>query len=423
MAQVITLAGERLFALKAQNNEALDIDTFIFAKVPGQDSNTPIDRNEGLPPPNQIVHDQAVQQVGMINENVVVYSSVLDSLTGPFEFNWVGLYSSTNQTLVAISHIPTATKTVTVPGAAGNLLNRNFAIEYSGIAELSGITVTPETWQLDQTARLNGMGELTRQLAADMNGRDWFIDEGFKVMPRPALNTFKVTAGAGYVSGLRATLDADEVIIVSQYPKFVYVDTSFYGTANATWKPKVMITVSSSQLDNYIDTNGVNHYLCKVAAINGADSIEDLRKSGYSSNFVLTEANNDDEETAAFAAGALAVVRIDLIAPRSSLYMDFKSPFAFIDKSEFYHQFNKIHAPTIDTVGASPMGMGVADLTAGYLKTPDSPELQLTSGWGIECYFKLSATQKSHFIVSKGLAGNLKEGWYLALVWTGASYL
>ena len=33
MAQVITIAGERLFALKAQNNEQLDVDTFIFANV------------------------------------------------------------------------------------------------------------------------------------------------------------------------------------------------------------------------------------------------------------------------------------------------------------------------------------------------------------------------------------------------------
>ena len=72
---------------------------------------------------------------------MVVYSTVLDSITGPFEFNWVGLYSSVNQKLVAINHVPTVTKTATAPGAAGNTLNRNFGIEYSGIAELTGISV------------------------------------------------------------------------------------------------------------------------------------------------------------------------------------------------------------------------------------------------------------------------------------------
>lgn len=277
MAQVITLAGERLFALKAQNNQQLDIDTFIFAYVPGQDATAPIDRNEDLPPVNQRVHTQIVQQYGMLNDNAVVYSSVLDSLTGPFQFNWVGLYSAVNQTLVAIQHIPTVVKTVTEPGASGNILNRNFVIEYSGIAELTGITVDPATWQLDYTARLNGMDELTRQLAADMNGKDWFIDDGFKVVPRSTLNTFKVTAGAGYVSGLRVELAADHIITLSSYPQFVYVDAWFDGTSESIWKGHVGFTVTNTEMDDYIDVNGRNHYVFKLARITAADAVEDYR--------------------------------------------------------------------------------------------------------------------------------------------------
>ncbi|WP_259567144.1 phage tail-collar fiber domain-containing protein [Shewanella baltica] len=277
MAQVITLAGERLFALKAQNNEQLDIDTFIFANAPGQDSSAPIDRNEGLPPVGQRVHSQIVQQTALINENAVVYSSLLDSLTGPFEFNWVGLYSSVNQTLVAISHIPTVQKTVTEPGAAGNTLNRNFVIEYSGIAELAGITVEPGTWQIDHNARLNGMDELTRQLAADMNGKDWFIDDGFKIEPRGTVNTFKVTAGAGYVSGLRVTLAADHILTLSSYPKFVYVDAWFDGTSESVWKGQTAFTVTNTEMDDYIDVNGKQHYVFKLALITAADTVDDLR--------------------------------------------------------------------------------------------------------------------------------------------------
>lgn len=277
MAQVITLTGERLFALKAQNNQQLDIDTFIFAYVPGQDSTAPIDRNEGLPPVNQRVHTQIVQQYGMINENAVVYSSVLDSLTGPFQFNWVGLYSAVNQTLIAIQHIPTVSKTVTEPGASGNILNRNFVIEYSGIAELTGITVDPATWQLDYTARLNGMDELTRQLAADMNGKDWFIGDGFKVVPRSTLNTFKVTAGVGYVSGLRVELAADHILTLSSYPQFVYVDAWFDGTSESVWKGHTAFTVTNAEMDDYIDVNGRNHYVFKLARITAADAVEDLR--------------------------------------------------------------------------------------------------------------------------------------------------
>lgn len=159
MAQVITLAGEQYFATQAQNNQPLNIDTFIFAYVPGQDPNAEINRNEGLPPLAQRVHQQPVQKVGKINDNVVVYSSVVDSLTGPFEFNWVGLYSAANNVLIAIQKVQTVSKTVTVPGAAGNVLNRNFGIEYSGIADIGNITVDAETWQYDFEDRFREINE------------------------------------------------------------------------------------------------------------------------------------------------------------------------------------------------------------------------------------------------------------------------
>ncbi|MGS0824826.1 phage tail-collar fiber domain-containing protein [Shewanella sp. 0m-8] len=278
MASVITIAGEKLFAAKAQANEQLDIDTFIFANVPNQDPTAPINREEGIPTEHK-VHEQIVQQVGRINDNVVVYSTVLDSLTGPFEFNWVGLYSSVNQTLVAINHIPTTVKTITEPGVAGNILNRNFGIEYSGIADLTGINVAPETWQLDFTARLGGMDKLTQQLAADMNGKDWFIEDGFKVAPRATANSFSVLPGVGYVSGLRIELKQEHILTLQSYPQFVYVDAWFSGTANSVWTPQVAFTVTNGEMDDYIDVQGVQHYVYKLAVVNAADDVEDLRNT------------------------------------------------------------------------------------------------------------------------------------------------
>ncbi|WP_219012159.1 phage tail-collar fiber domain-containing protein [Shewanella algae] len=279
MATVITKAGEALMARKAQANEQLDIDTFIFANVPGQDPAAPIDRDEGVPPVALQVHQQQVQQYGRISDNIVVYSTVLSSTTGPFEFNWLGLYSSVNQTLVAIQHVPTVTKTVTAPGVAGNTLNRNFGIEYSGIAELTGINVAPETWQLDFTARLAGMDELTRQLAADMNGRDWFIGDGFKVEPRSTLNSFRVLPGVGYVSGLRIELENEHIFNVQSYPQNVYVDAWFDGTAESVWRPNVAFTVSNTEMDDYIDVNGVQHYVFKLAVLSSASDVDDLRNT------------------------------------------------------------------------------------------------------------------------------------------------
>ncbi|ASM53794.1 hypothetical protein PNIG_a1672 [Pseudoalteromonas nigrifaciens] len=276
MASVITIAGEKLFAEKAQANEQLDIDTFIFANVPAQDPAAPINRDELLPS-DHIVHQQIVQQVGRINENVVVYSTVLDSVTGPFEFNWVGLFSSVNQTLVAINHIPSTAKTITEPGAAGNTLNRNFGIEYSGIADLTGINVAPETWQLDFTARLSGMDELTQQLAKDLNGVDSFIDDGFKVTPRSALNSFEIKPGVGYINGLRAELKEVTYLNVSEYPKYVYGDAYFEGDAASTWAPRVQCYTSDVEIDDFIDEQGRKHFLAKLAIIHGYNEVEEKR--------------------------------------------------------------------------------------------------------------------------------------------------
>lgn len=281
MASIITIAGEKLFAAKAQANEQLDIDTFIFANVPGQDATDPINREEGLPT-DHVVHQQIVQQVGRINDNVVVYSTVLDSITGPFEFNWVGLYSSINDTLVAINHVPTTPKTATAAGVAGNTLNRNFGIEYSGIADLTGIDVAPDTWQLDFTARLQGMDKLTQQLAADMNGKDWFIDDGFKVEPRETVNTFKILPGVGYVSGLRVELENEHIFNIENYPQFVYVDAWFEGDANSEWSPSLMFTVSDTEIDDYTDGAGIKHYVNKLAEVTAFNTVVDLRPDSES---------------------------------------------------------------------------------------------------------------------------------------------
>jgi hypothetical protein len=279
MTSIITIAGEQLFAQKAQNNQQLDIDTFIFANVPGQNSTDPIDRDEAIPVAGQQVHTQIVQQVGRINDNVVVYSTVLDSVTGDFDFNWVGLYSSVNNTLVAINHIPTTTKSATNGGVAGNTLNRNFGIEYSGIADLTGITVAPETWQLDFTARLAGMDELTRNLAKDLNGTDSFIDDGFKVAPRTTVNTFSISPGIAYINGLRVELGEEQILIADSYPKFVYVDAYFEGDASSVWKPKHNLSITSEELVDYVDGTGKQHFLVKLATITANDQVEDLRES------------------------------------------------------------------------------------------------------------------------------------------------
>ncbi len=359
MAQVITLAGEKLFATKAQENQQLDIDTFIFANVAGQDPAAAIDRNEGIPT-SAIVHQQNVQQTGRINDNVVVYSTVLDSVTGPFEFNWVGLYSSVNQTLVAISHVPTVSKTITAPGSAGNTLNRNFGIEYSGIADLAGISVSPETWQLDFSARLSGMDELTRQLASDMNGKDWFIDDGFKVVPRSTANTFSVTPGVGYVSGLRVELKQEHILTLQTYPQFVYVDAYFDGNASSQWKPQVDFTVSKTEMDDYIDTNGIQHYVCKLTSVESSAAANDLRNAPA----LNQQIKNHEESENAHNASSIKFNNKNLEQQLSSMLRVQKQP-SMVDK------MLQIGSPTFNYLRAEGGALFVGMLFGADIKKSD----------------------------------------------------
>ncbi|EPN4471555.1 phage tail protein, partial [Yersinia enterocolitica] len=94
MATAITRAFEHWQAQQILNNLPARPDTVIFAHIPGLDSNTEIDRDEGIPDAALIVHREAVAQYGVINDSAVAYSVVLDTRIGDFSFNWIGLVDS-----------------------------------------------------------------------------------------------------------------------------------------------------------------------------------------------------------------------------------------------------------------------------------------------------------------------------------------
>ncbi len=73
----ITLAFENWKAQQGATGEPVLLDEFVFASVPDLNPDTPVDRNETLPPAAQIVHRQSVTRTGVVDENGVVYSVVL----------------------------------------------------------------------------------------------------------------------------------------------------------------------------------------------------------------------------------------------------------------------------------------------------------------------------------------------------------
>lgn len=177
----ITTAFEQWKARQNISNEAVTLDEFVFALVPGLDVSLPVDRAEALPPAAQIVHRQAVSRTGMVNENAVVFSVVLGADVGDFSFNWIGLVNKASGTLAMVVHAPVQHKIKTAAGQQGNVLTRSFLMEFNGAQTETGINTPAGTWQIDFTARMAGMDERQRLENIDIYGAAAFFNDGYLV--------------------------------------------------------------------------------------------------------------------------------------------------------------------------------------------------------------------------------------------------
>ncbi|EBD9742193.1 phage tail protein [Salmonella enterica] len=272
----ITLAFEQWKAQQGATGESVLLDEFVFANVPGLDPDQPVDRNETLPPAEQIVHRQAVSRKGVVNDNAVVHSVVLGADVGDFSFNWIGLLNKASGTLAMIVHAPLQQKLKTAEGKQGNVLTRSFLMEYNGAQAETGINTPAETWQIDFTARMAGMDERQRLENIDIFGAAAFFGDGYLV--GKSGNQFYVTKGTGYVAGLRTTLAENLNITVTTRPVKVWLDVCWTGTLTSVWGVQSRITVADNLAD-YVQ-NGVQHYVFAVADIDENGNITDLRPKG-----------------------------------------------------------------------------------------------------------------------------------------------
>ncbi|EJS5669145.1 phage tail protein [Salmonella enterica] len=272
----ITRAFEQWKAQQGATGEPVLLDEFVFANVPELDPDRPVDRNETLPPAEQIVHRQAVSRKGVVNDNAVVHSVVLGADVGDFSFNWIGLINKSSGTLAMIVHAPLQQKLKTAEGQQGNVLTRSFLMEYNGAQAETGINTPAETWQIDFTARMAGMDERQRLENIDIFGAAAFFGDGWLV--GKSGNQFYVTKGTGYVAGLRTTLAENRNITVTTRPVKVWLDVCWTGTLTSVWGVQSRITVADNLAD-YVQ-NGVQHYVFAVAGIDENGNITDLRPKG-----------------------------------------------------------------------------------------------------------------------------------------------
>ena len=271
----ITIAGQNQIAKKQGDNVTLNIASFVLANVPDLGSE-PATRIESIP--NENVIDQlVVTKSGYVNTNQVVYSLVMGSDIGNYSFNWVGLVDDEG-VLIAVTYIPLTPKTKNDGGVPGNTITRNFLLAYTGIQQTTAITVPAETWQIDFSARLSGIDERERLANFDIYGHEGFLGDGWKVAG--SAGTYSIAAGIGYVGGIRVKNIAPQEITTATFPNEIWLNVSLQGDISDMTAVSEFV-IDTGPFPDYVDGNGIAHYLTKLADIDAPGEVNDGRVVTY----------------------------------------------------------------------------------------------------------------------------------------------
>lgn len=278
----IPLEFEQYLQNKVSLGEPTDLNEIIYAMIQNLDLSKPIDRTVGLPPLEQWVYQQDVDQVGKSGINSVVYSVVIQGSQEPFTFNAMFLRDKNVPDSVGmVVYKATETKEVSMA------LTKSMLMQFDGAASAANVTVDAATWQIDYQARLSGMDEEHRLACLDNYGHTAFVD-GFEVTRHDVdQNKYLVAPGVVYVGGLRIQNALVVAHNVSQKPTTLWLDVHRDGTALSTHENQFKVVASTSDLADYVDDDGLQHYVCKLAGVEADGSVVDLRVKGGLDEFEM----------------------------------------------------------------------------------------------------------------------------------------
>ncbi|MBK5415043.1 phage tail protein [Pseudomonas sp. TH31] len=273
MAASITLAGESLIAQKQAAGQPLTIANFVLANVPGLNPNGPVNRAAGKPPAAQVVYTWPVTQSGFVNPNQVVYSLMMGTDVGDFDWNWIGLESSEG-VLLSVAYVPVQQKRKNIlPEQIGNNVTRNFLVVFDGAQQLTGIKVDASTWQHDFTARLKGIDERQRLSNRDVFGRACFFSSGLAL--EKVGSSYQLKPGIAYVEGIRLERTAAQPVAVPSVPNKAWLDVVLQRELSDV--VGTFQVVFGAGKEDYTDSAGARHYLVPLADLPATSVITDLR--------------------------------------------------------------------------------------------------------------------------------------------------
>ncbi len=274
MGASITLAGESLIAQKQGAQKTLVVSRFILANVPGLNPSGPVDRAAPKPAAH-LVATYNVTQKGYVNPNQIVYSLMLGSDIGDFDWNWIGLETAEG-VLLAVAYVPLQQKRKNIPPLQlGNNVTRNFLVVFDGAQALTGITIDAKTWQHDFTVRLHGIDERERLSNRDTFGRACFFSDGLKLAK--VGNSYQVQPGTAYIEGVRVLVAAAVAVAPPGFPAKAWLDVSLERQLSdvvAGWEVRF-----GAALADFTDSAGVRHFCVPLADLPNSNTVTDLRQA------------------------------------------------------------------------------------------------------------------------------------------------
>ncbi|WP_196251486.1 phage tail protein [Pseudomonas aeruginosa] len=269
----ITTAGERLIAQKLGEKKILEISRVVLALVPGLDPSKSVDRDAAKPPANQIVYTANVTKAGYVNPNQIVYSLMMGSDVGDFDWNWMGLESAEG-VLFAVAWVPVQQKRKNKPPLQiGNNVTRNILVMFDGAQELTALTIDASTWQHDFTVRLAGIDERERRSNRDIFGRATFFNAG--LLLEKATTNYRLKAGLAYVEGVRVNATADVSVAAPALPSTAWLDVRLQREQSdvvASWS-----VAWGADRQDFTDSAGAAHYLVPLADLAANGAVTDRR--------------------------------------------------------------------------------------------------------------------------------------------------
>ncbi|QFI37610.1 phage tail protein [Moritella marina ATCC 15381] len=149
---ILTNAGKQHITSCALENTGLNVSTLVLANVPNLSDNAARDPNMAIPAQAQIVYQTDELITGFIDEHTVAWATVMDQDIGDFDYNWIGLVTSTG-ILLALDYLPLQRKRQGV----NNVHNRSFVLKFAAAKALTRIEIKASSWMFDYSPRLDSM--------------------------------------------------------------------------------------------------------------------------------------------------------------------------------------------------------------------------------------------------------------------------